>query len=65
MLKIIILIIFGLELLCRVCALTNDNLRSKMADMLKESSEDFRQNGNKTKLSLVYWALLFIGILLC
>lgn len=42
MLKIIILIFLGLEILSRVIALGNDDLRNKMAMMLEDTVKDFR-----------------------
>ena len=65
MLKIIILIFLGLEILSRVIALRNDDLRNKMAMMLEDTVKDFRLNGSKTKMSLAVWILLFIAVLLC
>lgn len=65
MLKIIILIFLGLEILTRGMALGNDNLRDKMATMLEESAKDFRLNGSKTKMGLAVWILFFIAVLLC
>ena len=52
MLKIIILIFLGLEILSRAMALGNDDLRNKMAMMLEDTAKDFRLNGSKTKMSL-------------
>lgn len=65
MLKIIILIFLGLEILSRVIALGNDDLRNKMAMMLEDTVKDFRLNGSKTKMNLVVWILFFIAVLLC
>lgn len=65
MLKIIILIFLGLEILSRVIALGNDDLRNKMAMMLEDTVKDFRLNGSKTKMKLVVWILFFIAVLLC
>jgi hypothetical protein len=65
MLKIIILIFLGLEILSRVIALGNDDLRNKMVMMLEDTVKDFRLNGSKTKMNLVVWILFFIAVLLC
>lgn len=65
MLKIIILIFLGLEILSRVIALGNDDLRNKMAMMLEDIVKDFRLNGSKTKMNLAVWILFFIAVLLC
>lgn len=65
MLKIIILIFLGLEILSRAIALGNDDLRNKMAMMLEDTVKDFRLNGSKTKMNLVVWILFFIAVLLC
>ena len=65
MLKIIILIFLGLEILSRVIALGNDDLRNKMAMMLEDTVKDFRLNGSKTKMGLAVWILFFIAVLLC
>ena len=65
MLKIIILIFLGLEILSRVIALGNDDLRNKMAMMLEDTVKDFRLNGSKTKRNLAVWILFFIAVLLC
>lgn len=65
MLKIIILIFLGLEILSRVIALGNDDLRNKMAMMLEGTVKDFRLNGSKTKMNLAVWILFFIAVLLC
>ena len=65
MLKIIILIFLGLEILSRAMALGNDDLRNKMAMMLEDTVKDFRLNGSKTKMSLAVWILFFIAVLLC
>lgn len=65
MLKIIILIFLGLEILSRVIALGNDALRNKMAMMLEDTVKDFRLNGSKTKMNLAVWILFFIAVLLC
>lgn len=65
MLKIIILIFLGLEILSRAMALGNDDLRNKMATMLEDSAKGFRLNGSKTKMSLAVWILFFIAVLLC
>lgn len=65
MLKIIILIFLGLEILSRVIALGNDDLRNKMAMMLEDTVKDFRLNGSKTKMNLAVWILFFITVLLC
>lgn len=63
MLKIIILIFLGLEILSRVIALGNDDLRNKMAMMLEDTVKDFRLNGSK--MNLAVWILFFIAVLLC
>lgn len=65
MLKIIILIFLGLEILSRVIALGNDDLRNKMAMMLEDTVKDSRLNGSKTKMNLAVWILFFIAVLLC
>ena len=65
MLKIIILIFLGLEILSRVIELGNDDLRNKMAMMLEDTVKDFRLNGSKTKMHLAVWILFFIAVLLC
>lgn len=65
MLKIIILIFLGLEILSRVIALGNDDLRNKMAMMLEDTVKDFRLNGSKTKMNLAVGILFFIAVLLC
>lgn len=65
MLKIIILIFLGLEILSRVIALGNDDPRNKMAMMLEDTVKDFRLNGSKTKMNLAVWILFFIAVLLC
>lgn len=65
MLKIIILIFLGLEILPRVIALGKDDLRNKMAMMLEDTVKDFRLNGSKTKMNLAVWILFFIAVLLC
>lgn len=65
MLKIIILIFLELEILSRVIALGNDDLRNKMAMMLEDTVKDFRLNGSKTKMNLAVWILFFIAVLLC
>ena len=65
MLKIIILIFLGLEILSRVIALGNDDLRNKMAMMLEDTVKDFRLNGSKTKMNVAVWILFFIAVLLC
>lgn len=65
MLKIIILIFLGLEILSRVIALGNDDFRNKMAMMLEDTVKDFRLNGSKTKMNLTVWILFFIAVLLC
>lgn len=65
MLKIIILIFLGLEILSRVIALGNDDLRNKMTMMLEDTVKDFRLNGSKTKMNLAVWILFFIAVLLC
>ena len=65
MLKIIILIFLGLEILSRAMALGNDDLRNKMAMMLEDTVKDFRLNGSKTKMNLAVWILFFIAVLLC
>lgn len=65
MLKIIILIFLGLEILSRVIALGNDDLRNKMAMMLEDTVKDFRLNGSETKMNLAVWILFFIAVLLC
>ena len=65
MLKIIILIFLGLEILSRAMALGNDDLRNKMATMLEDTAKDFRLNGSKIKMSLAVWILFFIAVLLC
>lgn len=65
MLKIIILIFLGLEILSRVIALGKDDLRNKMAMMLEDTVKDFRLNGSKTKMNLAVWILFFIAVLLC
>jgi hypothetical protein len=65
MLKIIILIFLGLEILSRVIVLGNDDLRNKMAMMLEDTVKDFRLNGSKTKMNLAVWILFFIAVLLC
>lgn len=65
MLKIIILIFLGLEILPRAMALGNDDLRNKMATMLEDTVKDFRLNGSKTKMNLAVWILFFIAVLLC
>lgn len=65
MLKIIILIFLGLEILSLVIALGNDDLRNKMAMMLEDTVKDFRLNGSETKMNLAVWILFFIAVLLC
>lgn len=65
MLKIIILILLGVEIFLRLMALKNDTLRNNIAAVWEKNALDFRLNGSKSKMSLALWIMFFILILIC
>lgn len=65
MLKIIILILLGVEIFLRLMALKNDTLRNNIAAVWEENALDFRLNGSKSKMSLALWITFFVLILIC
>lgn len=63
MLKIIILILLGLEFIARLFAYHYKDVREQIALGLQQNVEDFKVNGAKTKTALAIYFILFILIL--
>lgn len=63
MLKLIILIWLGLELIARLISFHYEDVREHIVLGLQQNVEDFKVNGPKTRTALVVYFILFILIL--
>lgn len=63
MLKLIILILLGLELVARLISFHYEDVREQIALGLQQNAEDFKVNGPKTRTVLAVYFILFILIL--
>lgn len=63
MLKLIILIWLGLELIARLVSFHYEDVREHIVLGLQQNVEDFKVNGPKTRTALAVYFILFILIL--
>lgn len=63
MLKLIILIWLGLELIARLISFHYEDVREHIVLGLQQNVEDFKVNGPKTRIALAVYFILFILIL--